>query len=58
MKTKEELNSLKEEINTLNEKHSALSDRELEQVVGGVNNPGTKDVSRYEKTDDIVDVVR
>ena len=36
MKTKEELNALKSEFEALNEKLSALTDEELEQVMGGV----------------------
>ena len=35
MKTKEELNELKEEFETVSRKLHALSDEELEQVIGG-----------------------
>lgn len=37
MKTKEELNALKEEVVTLYEKLHELTDKELEQVTGGVD---------------------
>ena len=36
MKTKEELNALKEEVETLNKKLAELTEEELEQVSGGV----------------------
>ena len=35
MKTKEELNALKNEVEVLNQKLSALTEEELEQVMGG-----------------------
>ena len=35
MKTKEELNTLKEEVETVSKKLRALSDDELEKVIGG-----------------------
>ena len=35
MKTKEELNALKKEVEALNKKLAELSDKELEEVVGG-----------------------
>ena len=38
MKTKEELNTIKEEVETLNKKLAELTEEELEQVTGGVNN--------------------
>ena len=41
MKTKEELQELKEEIETLNKKHDELTDEELEQVSGGIEDIGT-----------------
>lgn len=37
MKTKEELNALKNEDETLNKKLSALTEVELEQIIGGAN---------------------
>ena len=36
MKTQEELNALKEEVKSLNEKFTELTDKELEQVYGGL----------------------
>ena len=36
MKTKEELNAIKEEVETLNKKLAELTEDELKQVVGGV----------------------
>ena len=35
-KTQEELNKLKEEVKSLNEKLTELTDKELEQVYGGL----------------------
>ena len=35
MKTAEELNALKNEVEVLNQKLSALTEEELEQVIGG-----------------------
>ena len=35
-KTKKELNKLKEEVKSLNEKLTELTDKELEQVYGGL----------------------
>ena len=37
MKTKEELNALKNEVEVLNQKLSTLTEKELEQVTGGVD---------------------
>ena len=37
-KTQEELNAIKKEIETLNNKLKELTDEELKQVAGGVNN--------------------
>ena len=39
MKTKEELNALKEEVETLNKKLAELTEKELEQVIGGADVP-------------------
>ena len=36
MKTQEELNTIKEDIETLNNKLNELTDKELEQVYGGL----------------------
>ena len=38
MKTPEELNTIKEEVETLNKKLAELTEDELHQVVGGVEN--------------------
>ena len=35
-KTQEELNTIKEEVKSLNEKLTELTDKELEQVYGGL----------------------
>ena len=39
-KTKEELNALKEEVEALNKKLAELTEEELAQVTGGVDDPG------------------
>ena len=38
MKTKEELDALKEEVAILNKKFNELTEEELEQVAGGLDN--------------------
>ena len=37
MKTKEELNALKEEVETMNKKLAELTDDEMKQVIGGID---------------------
>ena len=39
MKTKEELNALKEEVETVSRKRHVLTEKELDQVTGGINSP-------------------
>ena len=41
MKTKEELNTIKEEVEALNNKLAELTEDELKQVVGGLQNTGS-----------------
>ena len=53
MKTKDELNALKEEVETVGRKLRALSDEELEQVIGGMTvvykDPDPEESSWWEK---------
>ena len=53
MKTPEELNALKEEVETLNIKLHELTDKELEEVVGGMkmvyNDDNPDEFSWWEK---------
>ena len=43
MKTKEELNALKEEVETVSRKLHELTEKELEQVFGGLAQPSGTD---------------
>ena len=43
MKTKKELNTLKEEVETLNRKLQTLTEDELEQIFGGMEDEGISD---------------
>ena len=46
MKTPEELSALKNEVEALNQKLSELTDEELAQVAGGVDQTGLSEVTR------------
>ena len=49
MKTNDELNALKEEVETLNKKLAELSDEEMAQVTGGINNEAKERFKRDKK---------